>query len=318
MTYDEAVTALYQAPVEGFVTERKRLAAELKTAGDKSGATKLAKLGRPTLSAWTVNQLWWHARDAFDKLFEAAGQIRDGELGAQPAHREALATLRGRAARILTDGGHNANEGTLRRITTTLSALTASGSWSPDAPGSLAADRDPIGFDIALSLANVPVRAAPAHHAKPAPKPDHDGVEDQEVEEVEEEIDDEEEHTRREAAQKALETKHHEPAKKPALTSVPAPKVDHEADKKKKKEHDEAKRRAHEEAEHKKAEDKARAAKAAERSKLIANLATAQSELARRHKVVTQLAEQLGIAEQQVAEAEDIVAALQAKLEEHA
>ena len=28
----------------------------------------LAKLGRPPVSAWAVNQLYWHARDAFDRL----------------------------------------------------------------------------------------------------------------------------------------------------------------------------------------------------------------------------------------------------------
>ena len=66
MSYDEAVTALYQAPVSSFIAERKRLAGELRDAGDKAGATKLGKLAKPTLSAWVVNQLYWHARDAYD------------------------------------------------------------------------------------------------------------------------------------------------------------------------------------------------------------------------------------------------------------
>jgi len=113
---ETAVRELYQVPLGQFVAERKRLAKELA----KPDAKALLAKRRPTISAWIVNQLWWHARDAFDKLFETAEQIRHGELDAQAPHREALATLRARASRMLTDAGHNANEATLRRVTTTL------------------------------------------------------------------------------------------------------------------------------------------------------------------------------------------------------
>jgi hypothetical protein len=344
MTYDDAVTALYQASVESFVSERKRLAGELKTGGDKTGAAKLAKLGRPTLSAWTVNQLWWHAQEAFEALFETAERIRSGELAAQGPHREALANLRGRAARILTDGGHNANEATLRRITTTLSALAAAGGFSPDAPGAIAEDREPLGFDVALSLASVPVRPAPAPaKTAPAAKPHEAKHEDQD--ETEDEIDEEEEAARRDAAQRELDgdssrdaendndnnhdakpaTKRgyditkHTAANEQASHGHGHADADKHAAEAAKRAAETEKRREHEEAEHKRAEEKAARAKAAaERSKLIANLATAQSELARRKRVVETLSEQLEIAEQQVAEAEDIITALQAKLEEHA
>jgi outer membrane biosynthesis protein TonB len=280
MTYDDAVTALYQAPVDTFVAERKRLAGELKAAGDKAGATKLGKLGRPTLSAWAVNQLWWHAREAFDALFATAERIRGGELAAQAAHRDAIADLRGRAARILTDAGHNANEATLRRVTTSLSAVAAAG-WEPDVPGAIAEDRETVGFDVAMALAHVPVRHAPTRPEPPKPKPEPEP-------EPEPEIDEEEEAERRASEQRALDAEN------------------------KKKEHEKEKR------EHEKREKDERAAKAAERSKLIANLATAQSELVRRKRVVDQLSQQLETAEEQVAEAESIVAGLQSMLEGHA
>ena len=42
--YDEAVTELYQAPLPGFVAERKCCVAARKVAGDKEGAGKLGKL----------------------------------------------------------------------------------------------------------------------------------------------------------------------------------------------------------------------------------------------------------------------------------
>src|SRR3954471_6306600 len=100
---DRAITELYQAPLASFIAERKRLAAELKSAGDKAGATRVGKLPRPPISAWVVNQLWWHARDAFDKLLATADKRREGDLKAASAHRDAIANLRARAAAMLTD-----------------------------------------------------------------------------------------------------------------------------------------------------------------------------------------------------------------------
>jgi hypothetical protein len=172
-SYDDAVSALYQAPLDQFVSERKRLAAELKAAGDKEGAARFAKLGRPTVSAWAVNQLWWHARDAFDDLLSSAERLRLGDVAASRAHRDATASLRARAATLLTEGGHGAPEATLRRITTTLSALAANGGFDPDAPGALAADRDPPGFGAAgFEALSAPPPPAPAARkpSEPAPK----------------------------------------------------------------------------------------------------------------------------------------------------
>jgi hypothetical protein len=148
-SYDDAIGELYRAPLATFIAERKRLVAELKAAGDKTGARVIGQRARPPVSAWAVNQLWWHARDAFDKLFATAERLRDGDLGGTAAHREALAALRARASELLVETGHAATESTLRRITTTLSALAANGSFDPDSPGTLSEDRDPPGFEAA-------------------------------------------------------------------------------------------------------------------------------------------------------------------------
>jgi hypothetical protein len=145
--YDRAVAELFQAPLDRFVAERKRLAAALKSDGDAGGATELAALRRPTTSAWTVNQLWWHARDDFDELLVTAKRVRKGDREAMPAYRDALATLRRKAAAILKEAGHGASEAILRRVTTTLTALAATGGFDPDPPGTLSADRDPPGFE---------------------------------------------------------------------------------------------------------------------------------------------------------------------------
>jgi hypothetical protein len=148
-TYEDAVAALYQAPLDTFVAERKRLAAELKANGDKAAAARLAKLARPTISAWAVNQLFWRARATFDELFAASHRLRTGDRTAASARREAMARLRSRAIALLGDAGHPAAEATLRRVATSLLALVASGGFDPDPPGALTGDRVPLGFEIA-------------------------------------------------------------------------------------------------------------------------------------------------------------------------
>jgi hypothetical protein len=178
-SYDDSVAELFQAPHAEFVVTRKRLAGVLKDAGDKAGAARLGKLNRPPISAWAVNQLWWQARDAFDRLLETAARLRDGDLAGTAAHREALTALRVRAGAVLAAAGHAATEATLRRITTTLSAIAATGDFAPDAPGALTDDRDPPGFEAAgiPGLAASVAPAAPSAAAQPAPIADHTAAE---------------------------------------------------------------------------------------------------------------------------------------------
>ncbi len=159
--YEQAVAALYQAPHESFILERKRLAAELKGEGDKTGAATFVKLGRPTLSAWAVNQLWWRARESFDELFETADRLRKGELTASTAHRRAVAKLTATAQKLLSASGHATGDATLRRVTMTLTGLAASGGFAPEPPGALTRDRDPPGFE-AFGIASLGGELAPA------------------------------------------------------------------------------------------------------------------------------------------------------------
>ena len=145
--YRHALDALYKAPLADFITERKRLADELRAAGDRDGASQLGRCRRPTTSAWTVNQLYWHARDAFDALLAAAARVRKGDLSETRAYREALGELRKRAVTVLRDAALAPTEAVLRRVMGTLAAVAAAGGFDPDPPGALAADREPPGFD---------------------------------------------------------------------------------------------------------------------------------------------------------------------------
>lgn len=172
LTHDEALVALFQAPHEQFVAERKRLAGELRAAGDKPGAAALMKVNRPPLSVWVVNQLWWKHRAAFEALLEAARRVKQGELEATASHRAALNTLRDRATEVLTEAGHAAAEATLRRVTTTLSALAASGGFAPDPNGALREDRDPPGFEVLGAVPGGAVWSPPAPRASAPAKPE--------------------------------------------------------------------------------------------------------------------------------------------------
>ena len=110
-TYDEAVAELFRGPHGTFVAERKRLAGELKTAGDKAAAATLAKLGRPPVSAWAVNQLWWHDRAEFEVLLQTAKKMREGDLSVTQAHRDSLSKLSARAEKVLTEAGKRGRAG---------------------------------------------------------------------------------------------------------------------------------------------------------------------------------------------------------------
>jgi hypothetical protein len=159
-SYDDAIRELYRAQQADFVSERKRLSNALKATGDKSGAARLAKLTRPTLSAWAVNQLFWQNPSDFEELFATAKRLRRGELGAMPEHRRLLASLTARAATLLRDSGHAASDAISRRVTANLSAIAAAGGFAPDPAGALTSDRDPPGFEAidAASFGEPPVQ----------------------------------------------------------------------------------------------------------------------------------------------------------------
>ena len=158
---EDAAGHLYGVPLTRFVAERKERAAAIKASGDSASATAVAALARPSLGAWVVNQLARQDARDLDALLEVGQQMRRGE-DVRDRHRDLLAKLRGRAAEILASDGHAPSETTLRRVATTLLALSAQGSFEPDPHGQLVADRDPPGFEVMAGVPIPPPRA-PRH-----------------------------------------------------------------------------------------------------------------------------------------------------------
>ena len=154
---ENAIDALFALPLDEFTAARNTLAARLKKEGRPGDAERVKSLQKPPVSAWAVNQLYRQHREAFDRLLEAAREFRKAQARESlEARRDSLRELSQLAADILQTAGHNAGPDTLRRVGTTLEALStylsAPGSSYPMYPGRLTEDVDPPGFDVLAGL----------------------------------------------------------------------------------------------------------------------------------------------------------------------
>ena len=161
---EDEIDALFTLPVAEFTGARNMLATRLKKEGRGDEAERVKLLGKPPLSAWAVNQLYWNCRDEFEQLiatgkrFHTAQASRSAAKAANmrdslDARRQALVQLSDLATELLQDAGHNPSQDTLRRITTTLEALSTY-ALLPDGPtpGRLTQDVDPPSFEMLASL----------------------------------------------------------------------------------------------------------------------------------------------------------------------
>jgi hypothetical protein len=172
------VDALFKVPLNEFISGRKTLAARLKQCGHTDDADRVKALVKPSITAWAVNQLYWTHQEEFDRLIEtgqrfrqaqtsrSAGKMTDMRVSLEE-RREVLSDLSRLADEVLRDAGHNASPDTIRRITTTLEAMSAYASL-PDGlqPGRLTHDVDPPGFDSLASF--VPGPVMPERKKEPA------------------------------------------------------------------------------------------------------------------------------------------------------
>jgi hypothetical protein len=158
------IDALFQLPLPQFTAARNALASRLKKSGRADEADAVKGIQKPPISAWTVNQLFWKQRSAFDKLIDAGQKFRTAQAaqlsgrsadirGPLEARREALGDLSRRAAQVLRDASHTPTPDVMRRVTTTLEALSTYGGLdgTPQA-GRLADDVDPPGFETLAAL----------------------------------------------------------------------------------------------------------------------------------------------------------------------
>ena len=158
------IDGLFGLPLADFTAARNVLAARLKREGHSDEAERVKSFAKPSVSAWAVNQLYWKHRKEFERLMQAGQKFREAQasqLAGTPAdtkrpaeaRQEAISELLRVAAGLLREGGHNPSPETMRRIKTTLEAMSAYGSV-PDAPhpGQLTEDLEAPGFDALTAL----------------------------------------------------------------------------------------------------------------------------------------------------------------------
>ena len=180
--------ALFKLPLGEFISARNALAARLKKDGRPQEANEVKALAKPSASAWVVNQLYWRHRESFDRLLATGERLRrahaaqltgDAARDSVNARREAMTELTRLAELILLrDGNHSATRDLMRRVTSTLEALSSYAS-SPAAPiaGRLTDDLQPPGFEAVAGLlpesgkgkarGQIPMALA---HAEPVPR----------------------------------------------------------------------------------------------------------------------------------------------------
>src|SRR5919197_4436851 len=137
MDAEQALDEIYAAAPEDFVSERKRLVAELKESGLREEAEQLATLRKPSVAAWALNQLSRQSRRDVDLLLDAGYRLREAQAGvlggsereafdqARAAEREALARLTSEAEQLLHARG-SASAATLAQIGESLRAAAVS------------------------------------------------------------------------------------------------------------------------------------------------------------------------------------------------
>jgi hypothetical protein len=158
MKLEDEIDALFRLPLAEFTGARNALAARLKKDGSPNEAERVKLLAKPSVSAWAVNQLYWTHREEFEQLIAAGKRFRPAQKAADrrdslDARREVLAELSELATALLSDAGHSPTLDTLRRVTTTLEAMSAY-ALLPDGPtpGRLSSDLDPPSFESLASL----------------------------------------------------------------------------------------------------------------------------------------------------------------------
>jgi hypothetical protein len=163
---DDSIDELYGLPLADFTAARNALAKTLK--GDEAAAVK--RLEKPSVVAWSVNQLYWRERRAFDKLMASGRALRTAQISALKGrstdlreatsnHRTALTAALTATTAIAKQSGASPSPEPLTRMLEALSLAPA----LPAQPGRFTEQLQPAGFE---ALAGITPSAAP-HIVRP-------------------------------------------------------------------------------------------------------------------------------------------------------
>jgi hypothetical protein len=168
---DADIDRLYQLPLEKFTAERNALAADLRKAGDRDGAERVKALGKPTVTAWALNQVWWGEQPTFRGMLDAGEELRAAHESlakgkrvdlreAIDARQQAVDAVVALAVRQL-GGDAEVSPEQRHRLAGTSEALASSGVPPGATLGRLTADLQSTGLDVLSALATGKVIGTP-------------------------------------------------------------------------------------------------------------------------------------------------------------
>jgi hypothetical protein len=171
-TLEREIDRLFALPLDEFTSGRNTLARRLKKDGNEDAAEEVAALAKPSVPAWTINQLARREKASVRTLLSAAAKLRkaqeralaggdsDALRRAQTEEREALRDLTQRAEAILEEAGRPASRAVVERIRTTLGAAALTEpSRSALKSGRLTGEFEASGFDALAGIKPSPRRA---------------------------------------------------------------------------------------------------------------------------------------------------------------
>ena len=174
----KAIDELYSLPIEEFVRRRDELARALRAEGERELAEETKRLRKPSVAAWTVNQLARREQKAVSELLEAGKRLRNAHeqlLGggsadelqrASTAERNAVRVLVKSAESVLREAGSSATSGTLERVRETLHAASLDEHVAELVrAGRVTSDEQAAGFGLDVLAAVPPAKPPPRRAA---------------------------------------------------------------------------------------------------------------------------------------------------------
>ncbi len=175
---------LYGLPLDRFVPERAALAKQLRSAGDRAGATEVAALSKPSVAAWAVNQLVRTQPRAIKELYAAGDALTETQeqlmagngdarslREANSRERAAVDALIVLARGLLSSEGNELSPAVLDRVSETLNAAALDGDARAEVrDGRLLRELQHAGLGaVGVSTSGVVRAARTAKPARPAP-----------------------------------------------------------------------------------------------------------------------------------------------------
>jgi hypothetical protein len=133
-TLEREIDRLYALPLDEFTARRNELAKRLKNDGDENAAEQVTALVKPTVPAWTINQLARRQKKEVQALLATGTRLKkaqqralsgggaDALNAARAEERDSIRELMNRATAILEEAGRPPTRAVLERIRATLGA----------------------------------------------------------------------------------------------------------------------------------------------------------------------------------------------------